>query len=338
MPRLPDGSLQVGDAIAAPGSMAFGSIPCAYLPDATTVSIPVIVVNGAQAGPTLLLTSAMHGIEIGGTEVIRQLTRLKLDPKTLRGAVIAVPILNPFAFRVARMNTPQDDYNLNRVFPGGPDQLLSHRVADIILKKLVAECDFLVDFHSNVLPSIPFTIVRRSGSAAVDQASRRMAAAFGITTIEMLQSLEQHRTGTMSDCALADGKPSIVIELVDSRRIHLPAVAMGLRGTLNVMKCLGMIAGEINTAQTELPVHHGDFVRMEITANKGGLVHLGKEAGERVEVGDLLATLYDPFGDVVDEIRSPVAGYVLAYPLRELQAVGTGNMVVFLAFTKGDKR
>jgi hypothetical protein len=26
---------------------------------------------------------------------------------------------------------------------------------------------------------------------------------------------------------------------------------------------------------------------------------------------------------------------VLAYPLRELQAVGTGNMVVFLAFEKG---
>ena len=332
MPKATDGSLQVGDALAHPGNMAFSGIPCAYLPDTTPVSIPVIVVNGVTDGPILLLTAAMHGIGVGGCEVIRRLTREVLDPRQLRGAVIAAPILNPFAYRAARMNTPQDEYNLNRVFPGGPDQLLSHRLAHTIITELVARADYLIDFHSNVVPSMPFTILRRTENLAVNAAAKKMADAFGITTIEMVQQLEQHRTGTMSDWALAAGKPSIVIELIDSRRINIPAVTMGLRGTLNVLKVLGMLDGELDPAQSELPVYKGNFVRMEITANKGGLVHLGKDAGDAVARGDVLATLYDPFGNIVDVIKSPVNGYVLAYPLREIQAVATGNMVVFLAF------
>jgi hypothetical protein len=305
---------------------------CAYLPDATPVHIPVIVANGAQDGPVLLLVAAVHGIEIGGTEVIRQVTREIIDPTALRGAVVAVPIANPFAYRAARMNTPQDEYNLNRVFPGGADQLLSHRLADVIIRELVAPCDYLIDFHSNVTPSIPFTIIRRTADEAVNAACRRMAEAFGFTTVEMVQQLEQHRTGTLSDCSLADGKPTIVIELIDTRRLNSAAISMGVRGTLNVMKTLGMIDGALDTAQRELPVHKGDFVRMEITANKGGLVHIQKDPGAPVQKGDVLAVLRDPYGDVVDQIVSPVDGYVLAYPLREIQAVGTGNMVVFIAF------
>lgn len=334
MPRLEDRAVRVGEVEARPGEMRMGSLVCGFLPDAAPVTIPVMVMNGAADGPVLLLTAAMHGIEIGGSEVIRRLMRELLDPAQLKGAVVAAPLLNPFAYRMAKMNTPQDEYNLNRVFPGGPDQLLSHRLADYLLKTLVSQADYLIDYHSNVLPSIPFTIVRRTGKPAVDAACRKMADAFGVTTIEMLQSLEQHRTGTMSDCALADGKPTIVIELVDSRRIHPAAVTMGVRGTLNVMKTLGMLAGDLDRAQKELPVYQGDFLRMEITANKGGLVHPGKNAGDAVRKGDVLATLYDFFGNVVDTILSPVDGYVLAYPLREIQAVGTGNMVVFLAFER----
>ncbi len=331
MPEL-DRTVRIGDVIAMPGKVAFGGVPCAYLPDATPVSIPVIVVNGSEDGPVLLVTAATHGLEIGGTEVIRQLTREILDPSKMRGALVAVPIVNPFAYWAARMNTPQDEYNLNRVFPGGADQLLSHRIADVIMKEFVAKADYLVDIHSNVTPSIPFTIVRRTEDEGINAACTKMAEAFGLTTVEMVLKLEQHRTGTLSDSALADGKPSIVIELIDTRRMNPRAVKMGVRGMLNVMKVLGMIDGEVDPGQVELPVYKGNFVRMEITANKGGLVHLGKDAGDAVSKGDVLATLRDPYGNVVDEVRSPVNGYVLAFPLREIQAVATGNMLVFLAF------
>lgn len=331
---MPEHSVQpiaVGNVVSEPGKVQFGEIICAYAADARPVPIPLIVVTGTEPGPVLLLTAAMHGIEVGGIEVIRRLTREVLDPTALRGTVVAAPILNPFAYTAARMNTPQDEYNLNRVFPGGPDQLLSHRLAHIIINELVAKVDYLVDFHSNVTPSIPFTIVRRVVDQTLFEQCRTMADAFGLTTIEMVQQYEQHRVGTMSDWALAHGTPSIVIELIDTRRINPAAVAMGVRGTLNLMRRLGMLDGEIEP-QVELPVRKGNFVRIEITADKGGLVHPGKDAGDPVSRGDILATVRDPYGNIVDQIKSPINGYVLAYPLRESNAVTTGNMVVFLAF------
>ena len=331
MPKPADKIVRVGNVAAAPGELKFGSLTCGYLPDATPVSLPLLVMYGKADGPVLLLTGCMHGIEVGGIEVIRRVMREAVDPATFRGAVIAAPILNPFAYWAGRMNTPQDEYNLNRVFPGGPDQLLSHRLADVIVNQIVAKADYLIDLHSNVQPSIPFAIVRRTPDEAVNAAGRKMADAFGITTVLMVLKFEQHRTGTMSDWALAHGIPSIVIELVDSRRLHDPSAKMGVRGILNVMKVLGMLDGKVEP-QTEMVVHQGNLTRMELTATKGGLVHRGKEAGEAVRKGDLLAAFYDPYGNVVDELRSPVDGYVLAYPMRESQAVTTGNMVVFLAF------
>jgi predicted deacylase len=195
----------------------------------------------------------------------------------------------------------------------------------------VAKADYLIDLHSNVQPSIPFSIVRRTPDEALNATSQKMADAFGLTTVRMVLKFEQHRTGTMSDWALAHGIPAVVIELVDSRRIHEPSARMGVRGVLNAMKALNMLDGQVE-AQTDMVVHKGNFTRMELTADKGGLVHRGKEAGEAVRKGDLLATFYDPYGNVVDELRSPVDGYVLAYPMRESQALATGNMVIFLAF------
>ncbi|MCL5951044.1 MAG: succinylglutamate desuccinylase/aspartoacylase family protein [Chloroflexi bacterium] len=335
MHQSSDRVIRVGDVDAPPGQIQFGGIICAYLPDATPIKIPLIVVNGAREGPVLLVTAALHGIEIGGIEVIRQLTREVVNPQQLRGAIVAAPILNPFAYHAARMNTPQDEYNLNRVFPGGPDQLLSHRLADLIVSQIVVEADYLIDFHSNVTPAIPFVIVRRTDPPMFEKCCK-MADAFGVTTVEMSQQLEQHRTGSMSDWALAHNIPSIAVELIDTRRLNPAAIKMGVRGVLNVMKALDMLDGKLEE-QVELPVRKGHLTRMEITANKGGLVHPAKNAGDSVAKGEVLATLFDPYGDMVDEIKSPVNGFVLAYPLRESQAVATGNMIVFLAFDPGQR-
>src|SRR5262245_17569101 len=106
--------------------------------------MPLLVAHGAEAGPTLLLTAGMHGVEVGGAEVVRQVLRERLDPAALRGTVVAAPILNPFAFRAAEMNTPEDELNLNRVFPGNPNGLLSHRLAATIMYELAMPADYLI--------------------------------------------------------------------------------------------------------------------------------------------------------------------------------------------------
>lgn len=326
-------TVKVGNIIAKPGELKLGKLDCGYLPDSSVVAIPLIVVNGAQDGPTLLLTSAMHGPEITGSEVIRRLCREIIDPAKLKGTIIAAPVLNPFGFRHHEMNTPQDGYNLNRVFPGNSEALLSHRLAYIIYNQLVTNSDYIIDFHANPQPAMQFTIIKEGQHKGAWEKSREMARAFGLTTIEMISSYERHRGGTLAESAANDGKAAMILELVSWRRMEEHSVVTGVRGTLNVMKYLGMIEGQ-QEKQEGVPAIEGRLTRTEITATKGGFVHYLKELGEPIVKGEIIAILRDPWGDIVEEVKSPHDGWVLAWPFLGNQAIATGEIIVMIAFPK----
>src|SRR5262249_58450993 len=113
-----------------------------------------------------------------------------------------------------------------------PNGLLSHRLAHAIMRELVAQADYLIDLHSNVVPTLAFTIVKPTQNRAVEEASRRMAEAFGLTTIELRLDLEAHRTRTMMAAALAEGKPGITIELGGTRTAEPRPIEAAGRGRL----------------------------------------------------------------------------------------------------------
>ncbi len=325
----------IGDVRVAPGEVGRGALWEVWLPDSTRVPLPLMVINGRHDGPTLWLSAAMHGPEISGVEVIRRLMREMIDPAMLRGRVVAAPILNPLAYQAHVMNTPQDGYNLNRVFPGGP-MLLSQRLAQAIFERGVMHCDYVIDFHANPNPALMFSIVKQA-EGRVGEESAMMAGAFGLTTIHLVLSNEPHRTGTMTDAAMRAGKPALTLELVSWRRIEEPAIQAGVRGTLNVMKRLGMLTGEPEAQPADsVRVLPGELTRTEITAEKGGMVLTLKDVGDPVVREEPVARLIDPYGDEVDVLRSPVDGWLLAYPFLNNQCAATGEIVAFLAFPLRD--
>lgn len=323
--------LRVGDLAAQPGQRVQGYLHVGEYPDGSPVRLPVVLIRGARPGPTLLLGAGMHAPEIPGVEVIRVLTRERIDPRSLRGAVIAAPVLNPWGMHQNSMLTPQDGYNLNRVFPGHPNSLTSFRLAHLIYEHLVRPADAIVDLHANPLPALQFTIVKRAGNPAVAEASLAMAQAYGVTTIQMITAHEAHRVGAMVEMAAGEGKPGITVELVAWRRIEPEGVESGVRGVLNVMRYLGMVEGAIEP-QTVPCLPRVPLTRTEVTARRGGIVHPCKAVGERVRKDEPIACVRDVFGDVVDEVRSPVDGWILAWPWIHNQAVATGDVLAFIAF------
>lgn len=323
----------IGDVVAEAGTVARGKLGSVYLSDGTAVDIPLMIVNGAEDGPVLWVSAAMHGQELSGIAVVWDIVKQHLDPQTLRGTVVAPPLLNPLSFNGGTYFTPQDGYNINRVFPGDADGLLTARMAHLVLEEGVKKVDYLIDFHANPEPAMYFSIVKESEDQAVWETSRGMADAFGITTIEMILKYEAHRTGTMTDAALQLGKPSLVIELIPWRRISPEAVQVGVRGVLNVMKHLDMIDGETEP-QSDVLVLDRRLTRTEVTASRGGLVREYKAPGDPVSEGEVVGHVVDTFGDPVEEIVSPVDGWLMAFPLLGNQAAGTGDILAFFAFEK----
>jgi uncharacterized protein len=102
---------------------------------------------GLQPGPRLLVTSAVHGNEIHGTQamagIIRQLDAGELT--LLRGTLTLVPIVNPLAHQ---LNRREGDRNLNRNLR---PPVIAHDFEDRIARvlcPLIAQHDGILDLHS----------------------------------------------------------------------------------------------------------------------------------------------------------------------------------------------
>src|SRR5262249_15046086 len=139
--------------------------------------------------------------------------------------------------------------------------------------------------------------------------------------------------GTLQTSCLEAGKPAILLELTANRRIEDRPVEIGVRGLLNVMKHLGMLEGEIEPQPDAviLPERIRSFPQLK--AHRGGLVHRASWPGNPVKPGEVVARLIDPWGDLVEETRSPVDGYVLSYACYVNQAAQTGGFVATVGGT-----
>ena len=92
-------TIQVGSAKATPGQKGRGSLFVCDYPDATSCSLPVMIVNGKYDGPVLWLNAALHGNELNGVVGTMELFQ-KISAEELHGAVICTPICNPLAFSI----------------------------------------------------------------------------------------------------------------------------------------------------------------------------------------------------------------------------------------------
>lgn len=66
---------------------------CRPLPE---IEIPFGVIEGAKAGPRLLVTAGVHGSQLCAIETGLRL--LRLHPSNIRGSVMVLPLLNPGGF------------------------------------------------------------------------------------------------------------------------------------------------------------------------------------------------------------------------------------------------
>jgi predicted deacylase len=314
--------------------MAFGRLVPGRMTWSQELSVPLIVVNGAADGPRLWLSAVVHGPEATGTEVIRRVLREALDPKKLRGSIIAVPVANPLAFQAASYDTPEDGYNLNRVFPGNPNGTITQRLAHMLFQE-VKRCDFVIDLHANAVPAMQFAIIAHADQETVDR-SFEIGRQFGITTRLMKIAEESQwatkRSGQLLEYAANEGIPGIIVELLYWYRIDPLSAEVGTRGVLNVMKALGMIDGEVE--KQTIPVFEGELSGSEQTCKEGGLVFFTKDVGDEVVEGETVAIVRDPYGDILEEVKAPVTGWVTAYPLRKNQAAMSGDTIAFFMYRK----
>ncbi len=224
--------LKIGEVEVRPGQRVTVDLPVARLYTDTSLSMPVKVIRGRRAGPVLFISAAIHGDELNGVEIIRRLLK-RPSIKSLRGTVIAVPIVNVHGFLDQSRYLP-DRRDLNRSFPGSPKGSIAARLANTFLKEVVLKSDFGIDLHTGAIDRSNLPQIRANLD---DPAVTELAQAFGAPVIVNANM----REGSLRACAAGHGIPVMIYEAGEALRFDEVCIRAGIRGILQVMRKLDML-------------------------------------------------------------------------------------------------
>ncbi len=322
--------LKVGNVVAAPGTRVRGVIPVTNLPGGRMLEIPIIVINGAEPGPCVWVDAVIHGDEPEGTLCCHMLDK-ELDPATMRGSVVLVPVLNVPAYEAAQRGNPLDtfSYDLNRIYPGKADGYLTERLAYAHSVWLRDVATYEISIHSGGAHSY----LSETIFATTDEKAIELAKAMGQDWPLILKSFLPK--GSPPAVMFEAGKQGITVELggrpaTSPEDFHRCSRVLA-DGILNVLRYYKVIDGTVTRAgKWQTGIQHA------ILAPCSGLFVAEPTLGfqKPMHKGDLLATIYDVYGDVLAEVRTPVDGMI--FGLRALPNVQTGDWCCFYAEIQGE--
>lgn len=269
-----------------------------------STQLPLFVLNGAQDGPTVVITAAIHGAEYVGTEAAMRLAH-QIDPKQLRGQLVIVPIVSMIAYKKRAIYIcPPDDKNLNRMFPGNAQGSFAEQLADWLFQNLIRKADAYLDLHGGDLNEalVPFSIVKRTGNATLDEEALALAEAFGLPDI-VASEVKGATVGAAADV----GIPAVLAEVGGQGVWNESEVQQMVDGLLRSLTHVGLIDISAPPAPATRVLSQFAWLRSE----QDGLWHPKCQVGDTVKQGQVVGEVVDYLGNLVQTASAPINGTVL---------------------------
>lgn len=279
--------------------------------EAAFIDVAIFVARGVRPGPTLCITSAIHGDEVNSVEIARRVFA-GVDSRQLAGMLVVLPAVNSYGFRTMGRNMP-DRRDLNRAFPGNLNGSVASIVAAEVFGRVIKDCSYLIDLHtgSNLRTNLPQVRVDTDNAKALELASN-----FGVGIVVAGEGPE----GSLRRAAVTAGIPAVIYEAGPPYIFVEPEIARGTQGVRNVMSYLGMTADPPNT----VPAQRLASSRwLRVPKRQGGIYLPTVVVGDVVTAGQLVATVTDPITDQVHEIRANEDGLVIGMSLPQVVLSGS---------------
>ena len=304
---LMSGALRVQDLEARRGEKIVGYLRISEKP-AGPHRIPMMLVNGAGDGPTLVINGGEHGSEYNGPAGCLAVMK-EIDPTELNGRVIIVPMVNTLAFEARWMHGNPVDYRdltgcyVEEMPMGGSGvPKISYQVATTFHREVLSWADYRLNLHGGDLEEdlLTGTMYRMTGDEARDEQNLALCRAFGYEWIRESLPRPGANQGTSLRFPMTVGT-----EAGGMGRCQSDVVVGVVRGIYNVMRYLGMIEGK-----PEIPPRARVYNPYHLYAKRGGFFISNVRAGDIVSEGDILGVIKDLFGENLEEIVVPTNGFV----------------------------
>lgn len=301
------------------GKSATVSFNVAKLHTQNTIDVPVIIERSKKPGPTVLITAGIHGDEINGVEIVRQIIAKGIN-KPKKGTVICIPVINVFGFIHMDREFP-DGRDLNRVFPGIEDGSLASRMAYKLVNEIVPHADLIMDFHTGGADRFNSAQIRIiSGDAVLDELSEVFGAPFVLYSKNLNKSFR--------NTCYKLGKPMLLFEGGKSFNIDSTITNTGVNGAKRVLHHLGMLK---NNFKVSKPKKSCVFIAESkwIRAKYSGMFKASVRINSFVDEGDVIGHITDPYGSFNHFVKAPNNGYI--FNINESPLVYQGDAIFHIS-------
>jgi uncharacterized protein len=305
------GAVEIANERIAPGEVRRFTFQGQRSFEGSFVDFPVFVARGVKPGPTLCVTSGIHGDEVNSVEIARRVFA-GVEPAELSGTLVVLPSINTLGFRTRQRNMV-DRRDLNRAFPGSANGSVASIVAHTVFNGVILGCNYLVDLHtgSNLRTNSPQVRVDESNPRALE-----LAHWFGVGLI----ITGPGPSGSIRREATQRGIPSIVYEAGPPYIFLESEIERGVEGVRNVMARLAMIAEAPSDSVSKVLVRSR---WLRVPRGWGGIYLPRVRVGDSVSEGQLLATIADPVTDEVHEVRADNGGVIIGMSLPQVVLSGS---------------
>jgi predicted deacylase len=275
------------------------------------VLIPFTVISGVREGPTLVITAGCHPTEYAGIDATIRLSNT-ITPENLDGTLITVPCVNVPGFLERTYINPLDEKNIQGLYPGRTDGTISELMAYKLFQEIVLKGQYFLDCHGgDVHESEVWSFIYYKTEDETEKKSEAIAKATGLTYL-----IKSTYPGAMGMEAAKRKIAGGLIELCTGDKL-LPEESNAIYDvSINVMRHLRMLDGP----QTPIPgqPRTQDRQKQEISTSSAsayftnsGLFHSTVRPGDTLEEGQMVGTVTDFWGEVVETIHSPARGRIL---------------------------
>ncbi|QAU11910.1 succinylglutamate desuccinylase/aspartoacylase family protein [Halorubrum sp. BOL3-1] len=290
-----------------------------YLGD--PVRIPVTIINGSRPGPTVFLSAAIHGDELNGIEVVREVSQ-EWDHSDVCGTLVCLPVLNVQGFVTQERYLPIYERDLNRAFPGKQDSTGSNRIAYRIYRNFIEPCDLGLDFHTSTRGRTNMFHVRADMD---DEGAARLARAFGTNLI----MAGEGSSGMLRREATDGGVPTVTLEMGEAHRFERELIDHALKGVRSVFAEYGIYQQETVRWPGWRTVIDDWSEKTWLRADSGGIVEMYYEQGELVHEDEVICRIANPFKSDATVVEAPFTGILVG--VLENPVVYPGNPLCHFA-------
>ena len=299
------------------GGRAVLDLKVAKLHTRTTVNVPIIVERAKKSGPVLLLIAGIHGDEVNGVGIVREIIEQKLN-KPKRGTVICIPVFNIFGYLIQTREFP-DGRDLNRIFPGSETGSLASQFAFQFTKNIAPLVDYVIDFHTGGAERDNAPQVR----CHLDETDTlKLAHIFGAPYVVHSNYIAKSLRETLYKM----GKTVILFEGGKSKELDDQIIQYGVKGTKNIMRYLEMLEGTVDTKKESKIIKKSKWIR----APHSGMLKLRVANGAFIKKKDVLGVIRDPFGEFKRKIYAPLDCHVFC--INTSPIVNKGDAILHVSF------